>query len=107
LWLAQFAQLFSCSGRQEDGECEAAKKRKKGALPTGAKLPHAVDSVPLTQGTNVRDMDHAGAAVEGAIDLHLLAHKLLGLILIIQLIVHVAGLQYVLAGGFYHGSCKR
>ena len=97
-------QLLSCSGRREIENVKA--KKKKGALPTGVKLPHAVDSVPLAQGTDVRNMDHAGAAVEGAVDLYLLAHKLLCFILIIQLIVHVAGLQYILAGGLYHGSGK-
>jgi len=106
LWLAQ---VGNCSRAPVDGKIESVKwqKKKKGALPTGVKLPHAVDSVPLAQGTDVRDMDHAGAGVEGAVDLHLLAHKLLRFILIVQLIVHVGGLQHILAGGFYHGSGKR
>ena len=49
-------------------------------------------------------MDHAGAAVEGAINFHLLAYKLLGFVLIIQLVAHVVGLQHIFTSGLYHGS---
>ena len=58
-------------------------KEKKGALPTGVKLPHAVDSAALAQGTDVRNVNHAGVAVESSIDLYLLAYELFSFFLIV------------------------
>ena len=52
-------------------------------------------------------MDGAGVAIETSTYLDLLTYKLLGFLLIIQLVGHVGGLQNVLATGLYHRSGKR
>lgn len=60
--------------------------KKNRSLADRRKLPFRSIS-RLARGANVGDMNHAGAAVEVAVNLDLLAYELLGFVLIVQLIV--------------------
>lgn len=61
--------------------------KKIGAWPIGASSLTPIRSALLAGGTDVGNVNHAGAAVEVAVNLDLLAYELLGFVLIIQLIV--------------------
>src|SRR5271166_2381809 len=80
-------------------------KRELRSLPSSSLVPFIAQ--PLARRTDVRNVNRAGAAVEAARHFDLLADKLLRFVLIVQLVAHIAGLQYILAAGLHYLSLKR
>jgi len=76
--------------------------RKMGARPL-AQAP-TLDSPRLARGSDIGHVDGAGTGVQAATHFDLLSDKLFGLLLVIQLVVGVAGLQHELATRLHDGS---
>jgi len=89
---------------RELGVCTAEEKRSPCTL---AQAPSGVDPAALAHRADVGNVDRACAAIQRSTDFNLLSNELLGLLLIVQLVVRIGGLQHVLAACLYHGSSER
>ena len=90
-----------------NGHWDIVRRKKIGSLANRFQAPLCGCRDVLTRGSDVRNVNRAGAAVEGSAYLNLLAYKLLGFLLVVQLVTHVAGLQHILAACFHYGSGER